>query len=133
MLKAIALLAITTTATAVKLQSGHDLSTAELNIGAADPAKFIAGTVYYSSTNLDNLVAATAETKKFAESNNYGVYAPVETFEAVAAASGSLPIKTFWSSKLKDTLTTASEQGLAWAANPDYGYTFMRIEGYCTT
>lgn len=31
-----------------------DLSTAELNIGAADPAKFIAGTVYYSSTNLDN-------------------------------------------------------------------------------
>lgn len=54
MLKAIALLAITTTATAVTLQSGHDLSTAELNIGAADPAKFIAGTVYYSSTNLDN-------------------------------------------------------------------------------
>ena len=35
-------------------KSGHDLSTAELNIGAADPAKFIAGTVYYSSTNLDN-------------------------------------------------------------------------------
>lgn len=33
-----------------------------------------------------SVVAATAETKKFAESNNYGVYAPVETFEAVAGA-----------------------------------------------
>lgn len=41
---------------------------------------------YSSHAYTHSVVAATAETKKFAESNNYGVYAPVETFEAVAGA-----------------------------------------------
>lgn len=41
---------------------------------------------YSSHSYTHSVVAATAETKKFAESNNYGVYAPVETFEAVAGA-----------------------------------------------
>jgi len=89
------------------------------------------GTVYWSAANNDNLVAANPDTTKFATSNHYAATAPVETFYATAAASGSLPVKTFWSSKLKDTLTTASAEGLAWAANPDNGYVFMRIEGYC--
>ena len=41
---------------------------------------------YSSHSYTHSVVAATAETKKFAESNNYGVFVPVETFEAVAGA-----------------------------------------------
>jgi hypothetical protein len=46
-------------------------------------------------------------------------------------SSGATPLTTFYSSVLKDTLTTGTPEGLAWAAVPANGYTKMRVEGYC--
>jgi hypothetical protein len=46
---------------------------------------------------------------------------------------GAVALKSFYSESLKDTLTTASAEGLAWAADPANGYKLLQIEGYCST
>jgi hypothetical protein len=59
------------------------------------------------------VVAANPNTVAFAKKNGYSAFAPQDTFDAQASPSGgSVPIKTFWSATLEDTLTTASKEGL---------------------
>eukprot|EP00041_Stephanoeca_diplocostata_P006638 m.90490 g.90490 ORF g.90490 m.90490 type:complete len:629 (+) comp16461_c0_seq2:37-1923(+) len=107
----------------VVLASGHRVSTA--------PAEWEAGVVYFSYDYNDNIVAATNATTKFATDHKYTANTAPAYF-GVSEYNGAVPLKTFWSAKLNDTLTTASPQGLAWAANPENGYAFQRIEGYCS-
>lgn len=86
----------------------------------------------HSGDYSDNVVAATAATTAFATSHHYTAYPGDDVQLLGEPLDGLVPAKTFWSASLNDTLTTASAEGLAWAANPANGYVFQRVEGYCS-
>jgi hypothetical protein len=109
---------------AVQLQSGFVLE------DAAAEAQTVISTVYYSATRQDNIVGATAAIKAFAVAAKANTIGPGARFLA-EAAPGAVPLKSFYSEKLQDTLTVASREGLAWAEDALNGYKFMQIEGYC--
>lgn len=125
-LMAIALMhcVVATYGSSIVLASGHRVNTA--------PALWEAGVVYYSYEYSDNIVAATNATTKYAVDHKYTANTVPEYF-GISAYDGAVPLKTFWSAKFNDTLTTASPQGLAWASNPENEYVFQRVEGYCST
>jgi hypothetical protein len=94
--------------------------------------------VYFSFSYNDNVVAATHATAAEATAKGYKAY-PADN-GACANATGTfggysdddfLPLQTYWSAKLNDTLTTASTAGLAWASNASNEYTLLRTECTC--
>lgn len=77
-------------------------------------------------------MAATPGTLAFAQTNKYQEFRDSsDPMLPQASIVGGMELKTFWSPVLNDTLTTASPEGLAWAAIPTNGYTLQRVEGNC--
>ena len=101
------------------LASGVSVATHEASVA----------TVYYSSSSEDTIVAATALTTAAAKAAGARSYDPTMTFIA-APGDGVVPLVTYYSATLKDTLTTSSASGYAWAANASNGYVRQRVEGY---
>jgi hypothetical protein len=102
--------------------------------GRSDCAAVIAK-AYYAVDDTDNIVGATPAMAKFAAGRGARSAPPdtmhFNTAHANIAATARLALKSFWSPLLNDTLTTASEAGLAFAADPANGYRFLQVEGYC--
>jgi hypothetical protein len=121
-------------AQAVELQSGYVL--ADDVAPPPAPAAVVKSTVWYHGTTDaaagggDNIVGATAAITAFAAKEKAGRFGFGAPFLKEAGA-GDVPLKSFFSESLQDTLTTASTEGLAWASA--HGYKFMQIEGYCST
>lgn len=120
---------ISLTYASVRLQSGFVLE------DAPPLPKTVPASVWYRGTfapegSGDNIVGATAALKSWAAKEDAHLVGPGGDFLA-EAVSGTVPLKSFFSEKLQDTLTVASSEGLAWAAEPDHGYKFMQVEGYC--
>jgi hypothetical protein len=112
----------------VELQSGHIISTDEVSFTAT-----ITATSWYNANLMDNLVAATTATTQYATAHGYSTCGTSSVDGLPATAPADMTLKTFWSDKLNDTLTTGSAEGLAWAADPLNGYVFQRDEGSCNT
>eukprot|EP01050_Picozoa_sp_SAG11_P008767 SAG11_NODE_787_length_7169_cov_4.571146_11_plen_322_part_00 len=117
---------------AITLQSGFELP----DVGNA-PKKVVASEVYYhggtsAAAHGDNIVVSTTAGVAFAHKQKAGLIGAGGAF-FVETGPGLMPIKSYYSSKLDDTLTTASKQGLAWAEDAAHGYKFLQIEGYCRT
>jgi hypothetical protein len=103
------------------LASGVSVATHEASVA----------TVYYSSSSEDTIVAATALTTAAAKAAGARPYDPTMTFIAAPGDGVVVPLVTYYSATLKDTLTTSSASGYAWAANASNGYVRQRVEGYC--
>jgi len=118
----------TVSGSSIELGSGHSVSVDEF-----DPSPVtVPGTVFWSATALDNLIAATDGTKTFATQRKYAVpHGSTESVIAQPSVAGAIELKTYFSEKYNDTLNVASAQGLAFAADPANGYVFQRVEGYC--
>eukprot|EP00051_Salpingoeca_urceolata_P017548 m.240201 g.240201 ORF g.240201 m.240201 type:complete len:619 (+) comp18986_c1_seq11:169-2025(+) len=118
-----------------RLASGAVLANANNAAGLA-AFNLTSATVFYSFAVTDNLVAGTDATAAYAKAHGYDSYGSGATLISATTPAGSLPagalaLKTFHSASLKDTLTTASAAGLAWASNASNGYVYLRVEGYC--
>ena len=85
----------------------------------------------HSQTYEDNLIAATAAELKYAQDHQYTSYEGDDLQLVESPGDGLIPLKTYYSATLKDSLTTACAEGLAWAADPSNDYVFQQIEGYC--
>ena len=117
----------------VRLASGFELRRHDTPSDAAgDNATIVPLQVLYSTQYLDNVVAGTNETFNEALAKGYVSYPSDDGACVTAPGDGLIPLKTFYSSTLRDTLTTASADGLAWAAKPENGYEFVRTECYCS-
>lgn len=115
----------------VQLQSGFVLEDEQ----EPDGAKTISAKVYYRGSfdvdgSGDNIVGATAAIESWAMKEHAHLVGLGGVFLA-EDGPGTVPLKSYFSEKLQDTLTVASSEGLAWATNPEHGYKFMQIEGYC--
>ena len=122
----------------VPLASGHRMDYSRSSSVHKD-FSFFPFAVAFSYEFNDNVVGATNQTISEAVGKGYhvvggddGVCANVSSSMAVGAAAGLLPLQTFFSEQLNDTLTTASAAGLAWASNPDHGYKYIRTECFCS-
>ena len=113
----------------VELASGFVL---EDDVAAPPAPTSELASVFYSTSELDNIVGASAAIKAFAAQHKAGDadFNERPAFFA-AATAGKLPLKSYWSDALHDTLTTASAAGQAWAAEPANGYKLLQVEGYC--
>jgi hypothetical protein len=112
----------------VRLQSGFVL---EDEVGPTT----VAASVWYRGSDApegsgDNIVGATAAIKSWAAKEQAHLVGPGGDVLTEAAA-GTVPLKSYFSEELQDTLTVASSEGLAWATEPDHSYKFLQIEGYC--
>lgn len=101
--------------TTVELNSGHFVST-------ADGPSVLMATDYWCAGNNDNAVLASKSSVATVESKGtYTATRPSEDTVLANSTDQALPLQSFWSEAMKDTLTTASEKGLAFAKA--HGYT----------
>lgn len=87
----------------------------------------------YSTRWADNVVAATQETLHAARNAGYQIVGDNGNFYVATepAPTGTVPLVTYYSEAMADYLTTAADQGHAWAMDLKHGYIRLRTEGYC--